>query len=519
MERAHVLERPELSRHTGSSERMKPRESLGICALLALLSAGSGANAGGCWLELHDDARKVSGAWWGSCEGDKAYGYGAAEFADGGTYLGDAQGGRAHGSGKVVDAQGDRYEGGFADGRRHGIGTASSPEGGRVTGRWDRGKLVKVSESTVSPESEEAHSGGTGAQDGAVTEDADRAAASAAGCKLQFGGRSVDWRGPCKDGMAQGEGRATASDGSAYAGSARNGKPDGHGTIHAPDGGYYQGGFRNGLHHGWATLRTADGRTWRAEFRDGEQVGKSILMEGVAGNDRWKDAWKEETGQSDLRGQENGTTSDSGAAEADLAGSRPSDSDQGGDADYRAALESLEGGDRVVRVAIPDEYTAELTELERQAAERRAAEMENESRRSAEEALRKSEEEAAERRQADRETERSRRRAALDEKAHEAWESEREEARRRSKRRMEFTQRTLALQREFNAAMARCDEIEPEDPLVWCPYFKNTGRSGDCRTIGPQPTQSAEKARRACRHRAKSEYQSALQELTLSNPL
>ena len=102
MERAHVLERPELSRHTGSSERMKPRESFGICALLAFLSVGSGAYAESCLLELYDDARKVSGAWWGSCKEGKAYGYGAAEFADGGTYLGDAQGGRAHGSGEEV---------------------------------------------------------------------------------------------------------------------------------------------------------------------------------------------------------------------------------------------------------------------------------------------------------------------------------------------------------------------------------------------------------------------------------
>ena len=499
---------------------MKPHESLGICALLAFLSAGSGAYAESCWLELYDDARKVSGAWWGSCKDGKAYGYGAAEFADGGTYLGDAQGGRAHGSGKVVDAQGDRYEGGFAHGRRHGVGTASSPEGGRVTGRWDRGKLVKVFESTASPESGTARSGGTGAQDGAVTEDADRAAASAAGCKLQFAGRSVDWRGPCKDGMAQGEGRATAPDGSTYAGSARNGKPHGHGTVHAPDGSYYQGGFRNGLHHGWATVRTADGRTWRAEFRDGEQVGKSILMEGVAGNDRWKDAWKDETGQSDPRGWENDSTSDSGSTTAaGPEGSRPSDSDREGDAGYLAALESLEGGDGVVRVAIPDEYATELTELERQAAERRAAEMENESRRSAEEALRKSEEEAAEKRQADREAERSRRRAALDEKAREAWESEREEARRRAKRRMEVTQRTIALQQEFNAAEARCDEIEPDYSGRWCVERKQACEGVDIQARRRLVRQAAEKARRACRHRAKSEYQSALQELMLSNPL
>ena len=150
--------------------------------------------------------------------------------------------------------------------------------------------------------------------------------------------------------------------------------PHGHGTVHASDGGYYQGGFRNGLHHGWATVRTADGRTYRAEFRDGQQVGKAILMEGVAGNDPWKDPWKEETGQSDPWGQEDDIPPDSGSTTGAVpAGSPPSDRDQGDDADYSAALESLDGGDGVVRVATPDEYAAALTALEEREAELRAA--------------------------------------------------------------------------------------------------------------------------------------------------
>ena len=85
---------------------------LGACALLAFLSAGTGASAEGCWLSLYDDSGAVSGEWSGSCKGDKAYGDGVAKFADGGSYRGDAEDGRAHGQGVVVDARAIATRGG-----------------------------------------------------------------------------------------------------------------------------------------------------------------------------------------------------------------------------------------------------------------------------------------------------------------------------------------------------------------------------------------------------------------------
>ena len=185
-------------------------------------------------------------------------------------------------------------------------------------------------------------------------------------------------------------------------------------------------------------MRNAGGRLYRAEFRDGQQVGKAILVEGVDGNDSWKDPWKEESGEQTPWVQENKFAADSGSTGVDSVNSGASDSDQEDDADYLKALRALGGEDGVVRVAIPDdEYTAALTGLERRKAEFRAAEIENESRRNAEEAVRRSEEEAAEKRRAARQAEKSRQRAGLEQKAREAWEREQEEARRESKRKFQ----------------------------------------------------------------------------------
>ena len=489
---------------------MNSRGFLRSCALLAFLMTGSGTHAESCWLELYDDSRKVTGAWSGSCKDDKAYGNGVAQFSDGGTYRGDAQGGRAHGRGEVVDAEGDRYEGEFAGGRRHGVGTQSSPNGRRVTGRWHRGKLVEVYESSASPESQDVRWGGAGAQDGAATEGAGSAALPAVRCKLAFAGMSLDWTGPCKDGRADGEGRATAPDGSTYAGSASQGKPHGHGTVKTANGGYYQGAFRNGLQHGWALVRNAGGRMYRAEFRDGQQVGKSILAEGVADNDPWKDPWKEESGEQAPWAQENKFAADSGSTGVGSANSGASDSDQEGDPDYRKAVRDLNGEDGVVRVAIPDdEYTAGLTGLERRQAEFRAAEIENESRRNAEEAVRRDEEEAAEQRRAARQAEKSRQRAALERKAHEALQSEREEARRESKRKLkastEKTQKMIALQQRLNSEEARCDE-----------RFSKCSSSFVDRT-GRRVCLDTSDMNSPCKARAKSAYQSALHKLILNN--
>lgn len=360
-----------------------------------------------------------------------------------------------------------------------------------------------------------AGAGPAGAQDGAATEGAVRAALPAVDCKLEFAGKFVDWTGRCTDGKAAGEGQATAPDGSTYEGSASQGKPHGHGTVKTANGGYYQGGFRNGLHHGWALVRNAGGRVYRAEFRDGQQVGKAILVEGVDGND----SWKEESGEQTPWVQENKFAADSGSTGVDSVNSGASDSDQEDDADYLKALRALGGEEGVVRVAIPDdEYTAALTGLERRKAEFRAAEIENESRRNAEEAVRRSEEEAAEKRRAARRAEKSRQRAGLEQKASEALQREREEARKESERRLkastEQTRRMIELQQRLNAHLAHCDDIEPK--LDW---ICTGGSSCDevNRRVRQDAEQRAEKARRICQHQAKSSYQSSLHSLILSN--
>ena len=434
---------------------MRARVVLGT-VVAACLSVGS-ANADDCMLELGDGVR---GTWQGECRDGRAHGEGIANLPngiyrgaakdgrahghgrlnldDGGSYVGEWARGKEHGRGLAIDAEGDRHEGEFADGRPHGQGTGWSPEGGSFTGVWEHGSPV---EGTYGGESPDPWAPEDDGAPGAGEPDAGAPTQAAVRCKLDVGGELLDWYGPCQDGMATGEGTATARDGGTYAGSALNGKPDGFGTVDGP-GYYYQGEYRNGVPHGSGIVRGPDGQYHRAEFRDGYQHDESTPVEGATAGDPWAD-WEDDASAAapapadgaDPWRDAAGTAVDDRWAPADPVADPWARDDAvtgpaiGGadpvvgqvppgptvsDFDYSAALEALEDTGATVHDALPlDDYTARLSEIEQLDAELRAAEEARAAERRAE--LRREEERAR------YEAEQADRRATLERETVDSW--------------------------------------------------------------------------------------------------
>ena len=433
------------------------RAGVVLGTVVAACMFAGGANAEDCMLELGDGVRA---AWQGQCRDGRAHGEGIANLPngtyrgaakdgradghgrltldDGGSYVGEWARGKRHGRGLAIDAEGDRHEGEFADGRPHGQGTGWSPEGGRFTGVWEHGRPVEGTYGGDSPDpwvpEEDGAPGPGDPPAGASTQ-------AAARCKLDVGGALLDWSGPCQDGMAIGEGTATARDGATYAGSALNGKPDGFGTVDGP-GYYYQGEYRNGVPHGSGIVRGPDGQYHRAEFRDGYQHDDSNPVEGAAAGNPWAD-WEDDAsaaapGPADGAypwRDDAGTAVDDpwapadpvedpwerdGAATGPVTGGAdpvveqvPSVPDAS-DFDYSAALDALEDTGATVHGALPaDDYTARLSEIEHFEVELRAAEEAREAERRAE--LQREEERAR------YEAEQASRRAALEREAVDSW--------------------------------------------------------------------------------------------------
>ena len=435
------------------------RIGIAPCIALAVCLMGNSAIADGCMLELDQDvvvpwegpcqdgkahgtgvAKLRNGTYRGSAEDGRAHGHGRLTLQDGGSYVGDWYRGKRHGKGRAVDAEGDAYEGEFVDGRPHGQGAGWSPEGGAHTGEFADGDPIGRDEGATAEDPWEARDDGSQGT-GGTTPDAPAPVTAVAKCQLDIGGELLDWSGPCREGKAYGEGKATASDGSTYAGSALAGKPHGFGTVNATDG-YYQGEYRNGVPHGKGVVRGPDGRYYRGEFREGHQHGGLVPMEGVAGADPWvdhtdadtvegraaadvsdpwadNDPWAPESTEEDPWAPADAV---SGAAQDDHLDERMPPEPAPDEFDYTHALRALDGADGIVRSALPeDDYTAKLTELERLEAERRATERARETERQAEQLREEIRARQAAERRAQHEAEKASRRAALEREAEEAW--------------------------------------------------------------------------------------------------
>ena len=373
-----------------------------VCAMIALVSISNSLRAETCWLELEDG---VLGEWQGHCKDGKPYGKGVAtlqnatyeveakngrvhgririNYADGTSLEGDFVEGKADGQGIFVDAEGNRHIGNISGSPAQASFTMMSPEGERRIGTLEDGEPVKQTESAVSGIVGDQAVGGTAANEAA------RAEIVAPRCWLAFGGEFVDWQGECKNGRADGEGKATAADGSTYTGSANDGRPNEFGTINGPQG-YYQGYFKDGLRHGSGIIRGPDGEYYKANFQNGFQATEGVPGQGPSHGDETAVEVRNASAApySNMDGSGAGKKSQWDQDEADRAkrwapdsGSNGSQSASGlaegtggkDDAYDRALVRTLGKGDGVVRSALPDDdYTAKLTALEKIEAERRA---------------------------------------------------------------------------------------------------------------------------------------------------
>ena len=484
-----------------------------VCVTVAVALIATASVAENCWLRLKNGDVDVLGEWRGPCKDGKPYGKGKAYLAngiyegaakdglahgkgslslgDGGRYDGDWAGGRPHGQGAAVDADGDRYVGQFVQGEPQGRGEGWSPGGGRHTGLWDDGNPVVQSEA-VAPAGARTSGNGVSSSPGG----------GPPRCKLTVDGESLDWSGPCENGLASGEGRAKGPDGSSYAGSAMNGKPHGFGTVNATDG-YYQGGFLEGLPHGDGVFQGSDGRYYQAVFRDGFQATDEVPVEGAsAGKSPWDEPVERGPGQTAAK---NSWDSEEEAQNPATAASRPASApgeDPNDDAydSYRAAVEAVGKGDGTVRVVLPnDSYTAALTEMERREAEQRATAAAREAERHAAEVRERIEVEQARERQARNEAERQRRRAALERAARQGAAALNRDLYSKPTRQrsggtffgssgnsMQDLARKLREQREQRERLARQRQIEEQRRNAARSYWSN---SGDARGIPiPPPT-------------------------------
>lgn len=130
--------------------------------------------------------------------------------------------------------------------------------------------------------------------------------------EIRYGGGT--YRGRCQEGVPEGKGRLTFSDGSFYDGLWRYGKRSGLGTLFHSNGDVYHGTWRDGLIHGkgWYYFHSGDrlfanfwkgkangesrfyakdGSIFFGHFQNGWRHGESLLVD--ANGTRWIEVWDE----------------------------------------------------------------------------------------------------------------------------------------------------------------------------------------------------------------------------------
>jgi hypothetical protein len=109
--------------------------------------------------------------------------------------------------------------------------------------------------------------------------------ADAKGCKIYNPspkpGETVQWSGPCKDGVAEGKGvleySGAGKPGARYEGTLKRGKFDGRGRLKTADGAVYDGDWIEGAQEGYGEYTAPDGATFRGGWTAGKPDGPGVL--------------------------------------------------------------------------------------------------------------------------------------------------------------------------------------------------------------------------------------------------
>jgi len=92
--------------------------------------------------------------------------------------------------------------------------------------------------------------------------------------------------GEIKNGLPNGQGTETFSDGSMYVGEFKDGKYSGQGTFTHPDGENYEGKWKDGKKNGQGTFYYTNGGVYVGEFKDGERNGQGTYT-FPSGGKKW----------------------------------------------------------------------------------------------------------------------------------------------------------------------------------------------------------------------------------------
>jgi hypothetical protein len=88
---------------------------------------------------------------------------------------------------------------------------------------------------------------------------------------------SITWTGPCKDGLADGEGVLTffvsGTPHSRYEGVLRQGWAEGRGKLELPDGSRYEGEWQQSMEHGMGRREWSDGSSYDGQWKNGKPHG------------------------------------------------------------------------------------------------------------------------------------------------------------------------------------------------------------------------------------------------------
>jgi hypothetical protein len=94
---------------------------------------------------------------------------------------------------------------------------------------------------------------------------------------------SITYIGYFKNGLQDGKGKETFSDGSCYKGDFKEGKRHGLGRHKYPNGDIYEGWFKNGFPEGKGILTYSNGNRYEGDFKDGKKhgYGRLISINGI----------------------------------------------------------------------------------------------------------------------------------------------------------------------------------------------------------------------------------------------
>ena len=77
--------------------------------------------------------------------------------------------------------------------------------------------------------------------------------------------------GEIRNGVPEGQGTFTFSDGEKYEGEWKDGNEHGQGTYTSPDGIKYEGEWKDGEFHGQGTITFPDGGKYEGEWKEGKE--------------------------------------------------------------------------------------------------------------------------------------------------------------------------------------------------------------------------------------------------------